>query len=108
MAEQIPKNADRPGSLFFSEFMQVPVNNRARLDVVSRALHKAIETELTPRQQEILMMRWFRHMRIKEIAAELELTSSTVSRTCKRAEQRIRKALRFYIDYLNCASLQDK
>ena len=93
---------------FLKDFIQLPLNNRARVDVLHKALREAIQTELTPRQREIILMRWFERKRICDIAQELGLDPSTVSRTSKRAEARLKKALRFYVEYLNCASLLEQ
>ena len=93
---------------FLAEFLQLPLNNRARVDVLHRALREAIEIELTPRQREVIRLRWFERKRVCEIAEELSLDPSTVSRTAKRAEKRLQKALRFYVDYLNCGSMMEQ
>jgi RNA polymerase sigma-70 factor (ECF subfamily) len=87
---------------FIADMMQVPVTNRERLAVVCRALRKAIDNELTPRQREVLLMRWFENRSGAEIAAILHLNPSTVCRDLKRAQARLRKSLQFYMDFLNC------
>ena len=86
---------------FVAEMMQIPVTNRDRLRVVCRALRDAMETELTPRQREILLLSYFERKSGKEIAETLGIVPSTVTRTRQRAEQRLRRSLRFYMEYLN-------
>ncbi len=86
-----------------ADLMQAPITNRERLTVVCRALHEAVETELTPRQREVIVMRYFEKRSGKEIAEILGLNPSTVCRIRQRAEQRLQHALRFYVAYLNCS-----
>lgn len=85
-----------------ADLLEVPVTNRERLTVVCQALQKAIETELTPRQREVLLLRWYENRSGREIAAILGVNPSTVCRDLKRAQKRLRHALRFYMEYLNC------
>lgn len=88
---------------FITDLMQVPVTNRERLAVVRRALREAIDTELTPRQREILILHHFEGKRGTEIAELLDICPSTVCRSLQRAHVRLRSALRFYMEYLNCS-----
>ncbi|MBR2087758.1 MAG: sigma-70 family RNA polymerase sigma factor [Oscillospiraceae bacterium] len=92
---------------FIAELMQIPVTNRNRLAVVCRALQEAIDTELTPRQREVLMLSYYAQKNGIEIAKELGISPSAVCRTRLRAEQRLRRALRFYMEYLNCPLGED-
>ncbi len=55
----------------------------------------AVEQELTPRQQEILEMRFRQEMGLSEIARELGITKSAVSRSLKRSRERLYRALRY-------------
>ena len=51
--------------------------------------------ELTPRQQQMLSMRFEQNMSVTEIARELGLNCSTVSRTLRRAQERLRRCLQY-------------
>ena len=58
-------------------------------------LKRCIREEITPRQREVLLLYYFRKMRQKEIATQLGVAGSTVSRTIKRGEQRLKRCLRY-------------
>ena len=88
---------------FIADLMQVPATNRIRLEIVKRALREAIEADLTPRQREMLLMRYFEGKTGSEIAAQLQINPSTVTRTLRRAEENLRRSLRFYVEFMNCS-----
>lgn len=70
-------------------------DNREQLDRLRRNLHRARHQELTPRQQQVLTMRYEQNMKMVEIAQLLGVHPSTVSRTLRRAEERLRRCLRY-------------
>ena len=102
MAYCLPERVLEFDKQLIADMMQVPVTNRARLAVVCRALREAIDTELTPRQREVLLMRWFENRSGREIAGILGVNPSTVCRELRAAQVRLQKALRFYMEFLNC------
>ena len=55
----------------------------------------AVQQELTPRQREILQMRFTGGMSITGIAKELGLNKSTVSRSLTRSVERLYRSLRY-------------
>lgn len=59
-------------------------------------LYRAIKTQLTQRQTQLIVMRYFRSMSISEISEELHLNKSTVSRTFNRALDRLTDLARLY------------
>lgn len=65
---------------------------RARL---LRNLHKVIENELTSRQRQMVEMYYFQEKNVTEIADELGLNISTVSKTLSRGKNRIRRFLKY-------------
>lgn len=73
-----------------------------RTAVLKRAVHRAIEEDLTPRQREMLLKKYFEYKTGKEIAEDLGVDQATVSRTLKRARVRLQKSLRFYTEFINC------
>lgn len=107
MANRVSLNVLEFDKGYIRDLMDLPVNNRARLDVVTRALRDAIENELTPRQREVLLMQFFERLSGREIARRLGITPSTVTRTQQRAKERLRKSLRFYMEFLNCSFDED-
>ena len=70
-------------------------DNQEQIDRLLRNLRKARVQELTPRQQQMLSMRFEQNMSGAEIARELGLNRSTVSRTLKRAQDRLRRCLQY-------------
>ena len=51
--------------------------------------------ELTERQRELIELHYLKGMSMTEIAAQLEVCPSTVSRTLKRGRERIRKHFKY-------------
>ena len=70
-------------------------DNSERLDRLRRGLRQAREQELTPRQRQMLELYFDRGMNIPQIAEELGLNRSTVSRTLRRAKNRLYRCLRY-------------
>ena len=70
-------------------------DNQEQIERLLRNLRKARIQELTPRQQQMLSMRFEQNMSGAEIARELGLNRSTVSRTLKRAQDRLRRCLQY-------------
>lgn len=58
-------------------------------------MNKVIREELTQLQRRTLHDYYFRHLTIPEIARERGVNKSTVCRTLKRAEARIRRFLQY-------------
>ena len=70
-------------------------DNSERLDRLRRNLRQAREQELTPRQRQVLSLYYDQGMNIPQIARELGLNRSTVSRTLRRAKDRLYRCLRY-------------
>ena len=64
-------------------------DNSEQLERLRRGLRRAREQELTPRQREMVFLYYDR------IAQKLGVNRSTVSRTVKRAKQRLYRCLRY-------------
>ena len=58
-------------------------------------LRRVIERELTQTQREIILAYYFQDKTIPQIAAERGVQKSSVSRCLKRAENRVRRSLRY-------------
>ena len=63
-------------------------------EVQLERIRRVIREELTPLQRQTLTAYYFQNQTIPEIAAARGINKSTVSRTLKRAEERLRKFLR--------------
>ena len=70
-------------------------DNESDVRRLKRNLRLAHEEELTPRQRQLMQMRFEQNMSVSEIAEALGLDKSTVSRTITRAKQRLYKCLRY-------------
>ena len=70
-------------------------DNSERLERLRRNLRQARERELTPRQRHMLELYYDQGMTIPQIAGELGLNRSTVSRTLRRARDRLYRFLRY-------------
>ena len=64
---------------------------------LKRILLKIIKNELTPRQNEIIMLYYFKDMNITEIAERLGVTPQAVSAAMARARLRMFRILKYYI-----------
>ena len=60
-----------------------------------RRVRQVIERELTPLQKETLIAYYFQQESIPKIAQRRGVNKSTVSRTLKAAERRLRQYLRY-------------
>jgi len=71
-------------------------NNNSELVLRLRQnLTRAREQELTQRQREVLVLYFDRGMNMSQIARELGVSSSTNSRTVRRAKRRLYKCLKY-------------
>ena len=70
-------------------------DNQEQMERLRRNLRRAREQELTPRQQRVLTLRYEQNMNGAEIARMLGLNRSTVSRTIRRAQERLRRCLQY-------------
>ena len=70
-------------------------DNQDRIRRLLSTLPLAVHQELTPRQRQILQMRFTGGMSVTAIAKELRLNKSTVSRSLNRSMERLYKSLRY-------------
>ena len=66
-------------------------DNHEQMARLRRQLLRARERELTARQRQVLDLYYEEQLKMVEIAAELGVATSTVSRTIHRAEARLRR-----------------
>lgn len=71
--------------------------NAAQLQRLLSSLPRAVEQELTPRQQQLVDLYFFQELSITQIAHTLHLHPSTVSRTLQRAVQRLQRVLQYVV-----------
>lgn len=70
-------------------------DNSEQLSRLKQNLRQARELELTPRQRQMLSMRFDQKRTVTQIARELGVNPSTVSRTLQRARRRLYRCLRY-------------
>lgn len=70
-------------------------DNRDEMARLRKNLRLVWGMELTPRQAQVLEMHYDRQLTVTQIARELGLSPSTVSRTLKRGRERILEHLRY-------------
>ena len=70
-------------------------HNSPQQERLRRGLRRAREQELTPRQREMVFLYYDRGLKMSQIAQKLGVNRSTVSRTVKRAKQRLYRCLRY-------------
>lgn len=68
-------------------------DNSTYLLCMRKALGEVMERELTDVQRLYINMRYFQNLNLQEIADAVGVDPSTVSRTLKRAFERVKKAL---------------
>ncbi len=64
-------------------------------EVQLRRVRQVISQELSDRQRETLTAYYFHRLTIPQIAQQQGVNKSTVSRTLRRAEDRVRKYLKY-------------
>ena len=70
-------------------------DNSEQLGRVKRNLVRALREDVTPRQRQMLLLYYSERMNMREIGERLGVDKSTVSRTIKRGEARLRRCLRY-------------
>lgn len=71
-------------------------NNHTQMEQLKKMLVDVIQNELTPRQQEILDMYYYRNMTEVQIAQQLGVHKSTVCRTKQRGLKTIHRFLKYH------------
>jgi len=64
-------------------------------EVQLKRVQRVIQEELTPLQRHALIAYYFQDQTISQIAEERGVNKSTISRTLHRAEQKLRRYLRY-------------
>lgn len=71
-------------------------DNSETIAKVKKIMVKIIKNDLTPRQKELIMLYYYKNMKVTEIAEMLNIDHSTVSRTLSRARKNIMERLKYY------------
>ena len=75
-------------------------DNSQQLTRLKENLYKALRQDITDRQREFLLLYYGQGLNMRQIGERLGVNKSTVSRTIKRGEARLRRCLRYGADNL--------
>lgn len=70
-------------------------DNSAQMGRLRRNLIRALKEDVTPRQRQFLLLYYGERLNMVQIGQRLGVDKSTVSRTIKRGEARLRRCLRY-------------
>ena len=70
-------------------------DNSQQMARLKRNLVRALQEDVTARQREYLLLYYGERLNMKQIGERLGVDKSTVSRTIKRGEARLRRCLRY-------------
>ena len=87
---------DENSDLIAFRLYQAGASNRPERERMKRILSRAIRCELTERQRSCLVKHYLEGMKMKDIAKEMGLSKSTVSRHISAAELKLRKVASYY------------
>ena len=74
---------------------QMSEDNSKEISRLKRNLIRALQEDVTPRQRQTLLLYYSDGLNMREIGERLGVDKSTVSRTIKRGERRLRRCLRY-------------
>ena len=77
---------------------KLSVTNHNEYKKILHILSKAMEGELTGRQKECLILKYYKNLNVTQIALKLGVGKSTVSRHIKKAKLRLYKVLNYYLN----------
>ena len=84
----------------YSRAMSEENTNSEDIARLKRNLIRALQSDVTPRQRQMLLLYYGKGLNMREIGAMLGVDKSTVSRTVKRGERRLKRCLRYTSDIL--------
>ena len=70
-------------------------DNSQQMARLKHNLVRALREDVTPRQREFLLLYYGEQLNMRQIGERLGVDKSTVSRTIKRGEARLRRCLRY-------------
>ena len=74
---------------------QMSSDNSKEISRLKRNLIRALQEDVSPRQRQTLLLYYSDGLNMREIGERLGVDKSTVSRTIKRGERRLRRCLRY-------------
>ena len=80
-------------------------DNREQRSRLRRNLIRALQEDVTPHQRQALLLYYAEQLNTRQIGEKLGVDKSTVARTIKRGEARLRRCLRYGAEaFLNAAA----
>lgn len=76
---------------------KVQMTNEKEYKRLLNILSKVVAGELTSRQRECVVMRYYKNLTVTQIAGELGVGKSTISRHISKAKKRLYKILNYYM-----------
>ena len=75
-------------------------DNSEQMGRLRRNVMLALREDVTPRQRECMLLYYEKRLNMRQIAELMGIDKSTVSRTIKRGEARLRRCLRYGAEQL--------
>nr|WP_317325764.1 sigma-70 family RNA polymerase sigma factor [uncultured Flavonifractor sp.] len=75
--------------------MAMAEDNSEQMSRLRRNVALALREDVTPRQRECMLLYYEKGLNMRQIAEQMGIDKSTVSRTIKRGEKRLRRCLRY-------------
>lgn len=95
-ASGTPGEIDISGALFLQHYQFTGGSTNHRdIQRMKNLLSAAIQTELTDRQRECLILYYLKGLQMNQIAVQLNLNPSTVSRHISAARRKLKKLRRY-------------
>lgn len=79
----------------YSRAMSEENTNSQDIARLKKNLVRALKSDVTPRQREMLALYYGQGLNMRQIGEKLGVDKSTVSRTVKRGERRLKRCLRY-------------
>ena len=95
----MPNTRYRKGKLYAADMAvyarQMAADNSQEISRLKRNLVRALREDVTAYQRQLLLLYYAEGLNMREIGERLGVDKSTVSRTIKRGEKRLRRCLRY-------------
>lgn len=95
----MPNTRYRKGKLYAADMAvyarQMAADNSQEISRLKRNLVRALREDVTAHQRQLLLLYYAEGLNMREIGERLGVDKSTVSRTIKRGEKRLRRCLRY-------------
>lgn len=78
-------------------FNEYDTDNSGHIRKIKNVLSHIIRNDLTKRQQQIVVLYYYKNMNMKEISDMLDINTSTVCRTLARARRKISQMIKYIL-----------